>query len=150
MLFPSVSVLDEIADFARIVRVVTNVNALSVDHECFADHRAARCQADSASSLSWSRAHRIDLAGESIATQSLLPLHRSSGSTRERDGAWAVVLSAADGGRIRIIGEVATDIAGIELDGVNAVVHVDPGIPGRTCHGRIGIRATKDTAVAAL
>ena len=98
-----------------------------------------------------SSADRINLAREPVTTQAHLPLRRPGRAARELDRTWTVVLSAADCGRVRIISKIAADVACVELDRVNAGVHVEPGVSGsvptrpywRWC-------CREDAAVAAL
>src|SRR5206468_2948549 len=72
-------------------------------------------------------ADRIDARIETVAAEAHLPLHRSGGTSAERGGARAVVLRAAAGLRTRRRVEVPADVARIELDRVQAGVHVEPG-----------------------
>jgi hypothetical protein len=96
------------------------------------------------------RANRIDPGGEAVATFAHLPLHRARGRASEGDGKGAVILGAAVCLWARGAGEVAADVAGVKLDGVQPGIHIEPGIAGDASHGGICVTAAEDAAVAAF
>ena len=93
-----------------------------------------------------SGADRIDSAKKTIAALAHLPLHRSGGTAGKGDRHGAVILGTAIGLWTRGISEVAADVAGVELNRVQAGVHVEPGRIDRKA-GDIGVGSAVDAAV---
>ena len=74
-------------------------------------------------------------------------MHRCSWSTGKCDRTGAVILRATACLRRGRIKEITADVAGVELDGVQARIHVEPG---RICGGRCCVRVCSAVGAAVV
>src|ERR1700730_11793065 len=71
-------------------------------------------------------AHRVDAGKEAVTAHTHLPLDWAGRAARKSHRARPVILRTAVGLRRRRRSEVCADVAGVELDCVKSVIHVEP------------------------
>src|SRR5207253_11012733 len=91
-------------------------------------------------------ADRVDAGLEAVPADRDLPLHGAGSASGEAGHARAVVLRATRGRRARRRREVAADVARVELDRVEPVVHVEE-VARAACGA--GVSSREGAAVAA-
>src|ERR1044071_692432 len=75
-----------------------------------------------------SSAHRIYTRRETVATETHLPRSRTSRAAGKSNGTWTIVLSASSCCGCGGIRKVSADIAGVEFNRAQSVVHIYPGV----------------------
>ena len=95
------------------------------------------------------RTYGIDPSVEAVAAFTYLPLHGAGWATRKSNRHGTVVLRAAVSLRRTGGGEVAADVAGVELDRIQTGVRVEPGRPGGVQRGDAGVDGPVNAAIVA-
>src|SRR6202011_2002375 len=93
-------------------------------------------------------AYRVDAGKEAVATHTHLPLHRTRGTAEKCHSTRAVILRTTVCLRVGGGREIGADIAGVELDCVQAGVHVHPRWFNASS-GSVGVGGGVNAAVTA-